>query len=475
MFHSRIILLILLLLPFGFSCNRQKTTFPLPPRDTRTEGFVYLHEGRFMLDDTTWFPLMLNYKVSVHDNAIVPASYYGGGAMEEHFKAIASWGSNSLRLCLDVLPSDLDTNSLFASLDGVLAMAKQQGLRVMLLTRPPLDGYWIDYTVALLRHFANNETLWAYDFFNEPLYFDSVATRQKAGVYNLVRQWRDMMDSYAPHQLFTIGFAEPIEVFRWDPSLLPVDFVQIHTYHPLRVAAEMYWYGHYCGKPWMVGETSLPADGDSVPYAWQSVFMRESYQCAIDNGAIGYGWWEFQDCLEGTNFEAWYSGLRDSVGHDKPAASVVAALHNMKPSKACKPVNYYNMLGYRNLSAIGRVIDAQTRQPIEGAVIRGWNADWSVGLNTFSDSCGRFGLVSNDVCLHFAVSAPGYETLRFDKPLRYDINPDTLPQRLLEYQSIDYRHFLRNEASMLVLDTAMFDVHPMGADMGDVVLRKFRE
>ena len=103
-----------------------------------------------------------------------------------------------------------------------------------------------------------------------------------------------MVRRNAPHQLFTIGLAEPIEVFEWDPPTIPVDFVEMHTYHPLRVQSEMWWYSHYCGKPWMVGETGLPADDDSVSYGAQMAFMFWTYRYAKINGACGYGWWSFR-------------------------------------------------------------------------------------------------------------------------------------------------------------------------------------
>ena len=84
---------------------------------------------------------------------------------------------------------------------------------------------------------------------NEPLYLDSEPVRKKKNALKIVKNWSNLMKRHAPYQLFTIGFAEPIEVFQWDPYLLPVDFVQFHTYHPLRVPNEIYWYSKYIGKP----------------------------------------------------------------------------------------------------------------------------------------------------------------------------------------------------------------------------------
>ena len=494
------------------SCQDNGIVFDNSPRDTKAKDFVYLQDGHFMCNDTAWFATMLNYKVEWRKFGdtvcISPACYYedpdewecsdARGTNSQLLKHIAfcdSLGFNTVRFCIDVVNKDengyyygsgehpayliQDSSAIFQAIDTLLCLCDSVGLRAMLLLKPPLDGELTAFTEALLRHCADNPTLFAYDFMNEPLYFDPAETRDKRDAYRIVDGWRNMMNQYAPHQLFTIGFAEPIEVFEWDPSILPVDFVEVHTYHPLRVASEMYWYGHYCGKPWMVGETALPADGDSVPYLWQERFFRESFQCAIDNGAIGYGWWEFQDCPQGVNFEAQYTGILNHVGSiatsygniigsvkiDCPLplfqwkkSGDYGRIATMRKPTTTPPVNYYNMLGYKNLALEGTVIDAITHKPIEGAVVRGWNEYWSVGENTFSDNQGRFSLVSNDIMSHFEISAPGYEKKKFDKRIDYQPNPtpERLPDRELEYQQISYRPFLTSDSLLLGLNPSMF-------------------
>lgn len=401
--------------------------------------YVELQGSRFILHDETWFPMMLNYKAFIEGDRVVPAPWYTGDNIREHFDTIASWGFNAVRICLDVLPDNGDTTIMFRATRRMVQQADSAGLHVMLLVKPPFEGYWKEYTIGLMRHLADLPALWAYDLMNEPLYFDLAEKRKKKEAVNIVREWRQLVRTYAPHQLFTVATAEPIEVFEWDPSMLPVDFIEMHTYHPLRVQAEMWWYSHYCGKPWMVGETGLPADGDSVPYQQQVGFFFETYRYAIVNNAIGYGWWEFQDCPEGVNFEAQYTGLRDRNGRRKPAADIPNYLRGMclgveVDSDRLPPTNYRNMLAYKNLAVTGRVIDAKGK-PLEGAVIRGWNEDWSVGVNTYSDSLGRFRLVSNDICSHFEVSAPHHSKKKFNRTISYPANL-ALPNRTREYQQI---------------------------------------
>lgn len=530
-----------------FSCREDRFDFDNSPRVTRAPGFVYLEGDHFMVDDSVWFPLMMNYKIDWyhigHDITIGPASYYEKTydmqgqeeypwqQIENHFHLMTSLGRchdssaggiNSIRVCLDVVnhnengyfygssdhPLHLikDSTAIFNSIENTLVLrAKNCGLRLMLLIPRPLDEELMAFAAALLRRFANEPTIWAYDFMNEPLYFDPVEKRSKTDAYRVVNKWRELMNKYAPHQLFTIGFSEPLEVFEWDPSILPVDFVEVHTYHPLRIGAEMYWYGRYVGRPWMIGETALPSENDSVPYEWQKIFAKEACQLAIDNGACGFGWWEFQEYIGGVNFEAQYTGVfnhegftiggwteegkfeTESVptlegrrynfamkGQRKPVCDIFAELSKLKPHKAKMPTNYYNMVGYHNIAVGGKVTD-ENGNPIEGAVVRGWNEDWSVGANTYSREDGSFWLITNDVCTHFEVSAPGMSVTEFDR--RYSLGgmkPEALPDRTLEYQGISYVPFLKSDTSMFTFKAEMFDKaqHWFDNAVGTVKLKK---
>lgn len=453
-----------------------------------TEGYVGLQEGHFVLDGEEWFPIMLNYKAFIRrvgdSLEVVPADYYHGNSIQEHFDTIASWGFNAVRLCLDVLDSDMDSSAMFRATRRTIRKADSAGLHVMLLTKTPVDPYWQSYTKGLLRHLADLPALWAYDFFNEPLYFDPEPERDKMDAARLVSQWRHWVRQYAPHQLFTVATAEPIEVFEWDPALLPVDFIEMHTYHPLRVFSEMWWYSQYCGKPWMVGETGLPADGDSVPYEWQAQFLRETYLWAECLGAIGYGWWEFQDHPDGVNFEAQYTGLRNSQGKVKPAVkSLRGVAYTCNSYRVVdsnhRPVNYYNMLAYSNIRLTGKVVDEATGKPVEGAVIRGWNDDWSVGMNTYTDSDGRFTLYSNDYNVHFEVSAPRMCKQKFDRRnIRYSnpqgIDTKNLPDRQREYQQIDYKPYLNHAKFSMDFDSSHFFHYSIEGNMGVVKLRPLK-
>lgn len=465
-------------------CNCRHFDIDLTPRDTQSPGFVYVQKQQFMLDGEPWFPLMLNYKpavATVNDTLrIIPAYYYQSPSLTHDFQRIADMGFNCVRICLDIVPEEKDYEQLYRAIGQMADTAAQCHLRVMLLIKRPIEENLIHYTEGLLQHLADKNTIWAYDFFNEPLYFDEVEMRDKKDAYRIVNEWRTMMNQYAPHQLFTIGFSEPIEVFEWDPTILPVDFVEMHTYHPLRVASEMRWYSSNCtDRPWMVGETALPADNDSVSYEYQRQFLLQSYTLARQYHAAGYGWWEYHECPDGVNFEAQHTGLINNDGECKTAVQELPSLME-KPFPADDhrvPSNYYNMLGYNNIILRGTVIDCKSRKGIPNAVVRGWTKDW-IGMNTYTDENGDFTLYSNDFNVHFEISAPGMSTVKFNRHnIKYHFANDeakqkwtfdNLPDQYLEYQSIDYKPFLDTDSMNLDFNPKYFNQYKIEGELGVV-------
>jgi hypothetical protein len=462
-------------------------------------GFVYLDEKTFMIREKPFFPLMLNYVVSFRNSGdefwLSPIQGYENpysyesetreatyNQINSHMHLIREMGFNSIRLCFDRVVSTKtisfyraddkrlniqnDLKTIIDALEQFLEIVAEHDLRVMLLIRAPVENYQLEtFTVEILKRFSNNPVIFAYDFFNEPLYFDVTpipgSAREKKDAWKIVTRWKHLMDQYAPNQLLTMGFAEPTEVFEWDPEILPVDFLAFHTYHPLRVPNEIYWFSKYISKPWMIGETALPADNDSISYEKQRFFFREVFQRVVDCGGSGLGWWEFQD-IRGVYFEDTFSGLLNNQGYTatregnyiiqgtvKPAVEEIAGFKDYIPSQQCdRMVNYFNMLGYDNYVLRGKIINGIDNNPIEGAVIRGWNKFFVIGMNTFTDEEGNFTLYSNDKCIHFEISAPGMTKLKFDFNTEYsslpgnDLPIDQLPNRTLEYQQISFLPFL---------------------------------
>ena len=278
----------------------------LPENDEFQTNFVYIEGNKFKLQGEDFFPIILNYVVDYqNDNGnfvVMPCIDYDSlGVIEAHgaenvadqlrghFQLISEMGFNTLRVCIDRIKRDekgyyyragdtqfrinnqADEAAILKGLEQFVAIAQEKGLHLMLLIKSPAFSPTLEqFTIHLLQHFRNNPTVFAYDFLNEPLYFDPIDNRNKQDALKTVDKWKKIMTQYAPNQLFTIGFAEPTEVFVWDPTILPVDFVEIHTYNPLRVPCEIYWYSHFVNKPWIIGETALPADGNNISYKEQA-------------------------------------------------------------------------------------------------------------------------------------------------------------------------------------------------------------
>ena len=174
----------------------------------------------------------------------------------------------------------------------------------------------------------------------------------------------------------------------------------------------------------MLGETALPAENDSIPYQYQCEYFDHVFRYAKDCGVCGFGWWEFQDANIGV-FEGKYAGIlhhNDTtytadgkhriLGAPKPIAEhIQTALEYIPQNQASRPFNYYNMLGYSNICIKGKVVNKRNKG-IEGAVVRGWNKDWSVGMHTFTDSEGNFTLYSNDSCVHFKISGQNQRLIK---------------------------------------------------------------
>lgn len=487
-----------------------------PPPEPRPE-FVSLEGKQFRVNGEDFYPVTVNYIVDFVTTdggfALSPTYTYEKPRAYEyrnrdslllqfdaHMKLIRNMGFNSIRLCIDRIEADEKgiyyhkdhytgavhiadhTEEILDAFASFVDLAAKHDLRIMPLIRAPHLAQGLpQFTEALLKRFANNPAVFAYDFFNEPLYFDK-DNNDKAQAVKIAESWRKMMRKHAPHQLMCIGFSEPTEVFRWDPSLIPADFIAFHTYHPLRIQNEIYWYSKFIDKPWMIGETSLPADNDSISYEEQRQFALEVVRHVKACGGSGFAWWEFQDEPAVGRYDAAYNGLLNNTGETavqgadhvitgtlKPAADQLKEALATETSAPCTcAVNYTNMLGYRNFLLEGSVQDEATGEGIEGAVIRGWSEHWDIAMNTFTDENGRFTLYSNEPCVHFEISAPGRNLLKFDQSHDYTASlkdapaKEHLTNRDLEYHDISYQPFLRADSipTEITSDPFIFDFDP---------------
>ncbi|MBQ4009564.1 MAG: hypothetical protein II604_02555, partial [Bacteroidales bacterium] len=167
-----------LLLWLSFSCGNatenKKKVEPHTFNDSIVyPGFVRLTDSCFAIDDSAFYPLMLNYVVDFRDIdgefVVSPAKYYENigeyesntkegvySQMSAHFELISELGFNTIRVCFDRFRCDdsaryayytadrkyyvdNDCDDILDGLSEMLRVAKQNNLRVMLLLKPPFE------------------------------------------------------------------------------------------------------------------------------------------------------------------------------------------------------------------------------------------------------------------------------------------------------------------------------------------------
>lgn len=467
-----IIILLLLIIGVGGMLRMtgffdKKVEYPETPRSE----FVSLNQKGFEINGEPFFPITMNYKVSLQgdETDVWPCSYKGYDVNSEYhyfdketalkellaeLKLIKKMGFNSVRVVgigepyyiqseegdfVSIgyskenrnaslrLTSEENYDVFLGAIQTLYDVAEEAGLKVILLIQMELN---FDPAEEFLRKITNafkeNTTVLAYDLFNEPLYFDS-ARSVKTVVYPIVKKWNNILKENAPYHLSTIGLAGIREVFGWDPNILDVDFISYHPYEyePEQVRNELYWYGEQTTKPWIIGETSIPADNDSVPYKNQKEFAKKTLKQAKDCGAIGYSWWQYKDVSWGDDFHQNYMGVVNQEGktdvdgfmvYGTPKLTAEAFLEFDANSPKEDPVflsNYYNYSEHDSFKLTGKLLDKKGK-PISGGVVLAWNEWWSDSYHTTTKEDGSFELLSDFELYHWMASAVNKEMVRGD-------------------------------------------------------------
>ncbi|MFH1004318.1 MAG: T9SS type A sorting domain-containing protein [Bacteroidota bacterium] len=307
-----------------------------------------------------------------------------------------------------------------------------------------------NYLSALSDYFKTNTALFAYDLFNEPLYFDGGNFR-KTEVCQMVSDWYQEIKLKAPNHLVTIGLAGPGEVYEWDPGILNLDFISVHTYPSVtnpnntseqtlgvnRVFSDLYWFGKNVNKPWIIGETGFSAKVPPLPsitdnpdpvnctgqgwdygvdgdYNAQGIFATNSLAFARACGAAGYTWWQYQDVYWGCDVRGSYLGLIDFNDNFKQPA--VTAFQNFNPftvqTPATQPTTYYNYFNWSQNPVTGTVVD-NNNVAVQDAVVSGWDINYENGTRTFTKADGSFTIYNNappsppNPIRHLRISASG--------------------------------------------------------------------
>lgn len=414
---------------------------------------VTLKGKTFFCENKPVFPVITNYIVGLVDDGkeIWPCAseYYTEdsedfprnkwssiNAMSADFELLASKGIHYLRitglgetdkntktkeLCVRTkflsrksgtrsLVSDGEIKNYLDAVEMVLDLAYAYKIRVILLVKNVfLDKERENMLAKFASRFSGHPGLMAYDFFNEPLYFEK-DFHEKKEVIKSVSKWNEIVKKNAPNQLTTIGLVGIREVFEWDPSLLPVDFVSFHPYEfePEQVRNEIYWYGKHVKKPWIIGETAIPADNIKVRYQAQKKFAEETFKQSYNCGASGYSWWQYKD-VDWNRYHANFMGMLNLQGTTltangyiisgtcKPIAEVFRSFSTSQNSLPCSLLpNYYNYSeNSKKTKCIlkGKILDKK-KKPVSGAVIMVWNKAYTVSYHTVSLSDGSFELKS---------------------------------------------------------------------------------
>jgi len=456
-----IILLLILPIFIFISCkqSQEKKIAPI--------GFVSIKNKTFQLNGENFYPVVLNYKASLQmNNKEMWVSTYSlyepndkyqyttkdsclkqfradmqvikdlgfnavriVGVGEEGFRnnnpAISISIGNSRDTTLDL--NDQNYSMYFSAMHELLNILDSVDLKAIILIRSiPSDAIAEKHAIRMLTEFSNRKALLAWDFFNEPLYFDA-PERSKNEVYNIVNRWRSLMDQYAPNQLFTLGLTGPRETFEWDPNILNVDFISFHPYEfePDQVANEIYWFGKNIYKPWIIGETALSANNDSVTYETQRAFAEMTLKRVLNCGGSGYSWWQYKD-VDWFQYQSNFLGMLSKngttktskgeivFGTPKPAAEEFKKFDPNMKKEDCKCLpTYYNYSDHKDYIFKGKLVDKDDK-PIEGGVILAWNQWFGKSFHTFSKKDGSFELRGNFKFYHWIASATLMSSMRGD-------------------------------------------------------------
>ena len=469
-----------------FSCSKIKENYT-PEIDTDGNFANYISmDGKIFKDgEQDFYPVIMNYSMDVHSKktdstvsfiASPRGGYhpeYGneeGKSMEPwskdpekllsiigaHFTSIKDMGFNSLRLTgftstdtynngkgfhtwskIDISNSDEGNqnikNGMVPLLKQILHLAEENQLRVILLlsaieTQPDNQLNFYSKIAASLK---NEKALMAYDFYNEPLYFDK-GNYTKKETKAFVESYNKSIKKVSPNHLTTIGLSHYKIVSEWDPELMDVDFLSFHLYPYWskhldkleRFEAKFYWISQNITKPWIIGETGLNTAEGCEPLNWswgnyeeQLEFMNYSLKLNRMAGASGYSWWTFQDMrfppgkIEGTCNVTDYGLVNRKQGtftnskgekilgklkhknEDLPFTNFIND-HPYQPSfwdKSLTPDKvYYNIdyLPYENI-AKGKVINEKS-EPIANAIVTIYNTKSKSRYTTFTKPNGSF-------------------------------------------------------------------------------------
>lgn len=428
-------------------------------------GFVYMEGKDFKLGGKDFYPMILNYVTTLKGNDnelwVSPSIDYNDKTPytkkdgELRFKAdmqmIKDLGFNAVRL-VGVGEYEFENNEVgkgaritdttvkhinfegpdcekyFDALANMFKTLDEVGLKAIVLVNsfPDENAASENYWNKLLSRFKDEKAILAWDFFNEPLYFDA-KERKKREVYKIVKKWNETRREQDPNHLFTIGLTGTRETFEWDPNILDFDFLSIHPYefHKGEVENEISWYGKHVKTPWIIGETGYSADNDSISYETQKEFGKKFMQHAVNCGASGFSWWQYKD-VEWHQYQSNFLGLLTNKGTTqtsdknlvvngtvKPIATLFKDFNPKQKTGECTcRDNYYNYNSYNQFAVTGKLVNQKTGEPVDGGTVVVWNEFYGESALTFTKPDGSFTINANFKIYHFIISGTLMEYYR---------------------------------------------------------------
>lgn len=441
--------------------------FILTVQLTFAQTYVTIENGEFRHNGQKFTPVVMNYGINYRTDGsdlwAVPAHGYGSTndiecnglahctqTIKADFQLLKDKGFNTIRL-VGVRPHFNSANQLVISavftsnatyqtgtevpihpnytdyldaVSDVVSAAEEVGLKIIYLVRGSFDEpVYDEFLQTVYSRFKFEPTIFAYDLLNEPLYEDKTTT-SKSEVCSYVSSWKAAMNTYAPNQLMTIGFANSGEIQRWDPNLLPIDFASFHPYGSKEhVINEIYYYGKYINIPWIIGETGLAADNIEVSYSEQTDFARETMKKTAECGGQGYSWWQYGEVHWGS-YQQDHLGLVNHSGTTatsdpnltiegtpKPAMNEFSKYTTYTAQSCPQPENFYTETKSYSYILKGKLINGNTSSSIAGGVITAWSHDWKAVAFAISETDGTFTLYTDVKMVHIKVSAPGMGNL----------------------------------------------------------------
>jgi hypothetical protein len=322
----------------------------------------------------------------------------------------AGWDENTREILTIDPPYTYGSNPnmtfFFDKILEVINIANSVGLKIMLPTSNPgylpgmpqnnphtagaeqIDGFAgdafiqdnTDYYRALAEFINDNavHNLFAYEPLGEPTYSENSLKPEKKHTKSeacaIAEEWNTAIKNADPNHLTTVGAANIDDAQgAWDPTLMPVDFINAHMYPgPMkyewlddpatflqkatkRYRDKIYIFDNCFKRPYVFAEIAFPGEdkdggntgciynpyNDDLEYPKMvygdeedgAEFIRQTYPLIKSTGASGCGWWDFQN-------KNWFPRWNVDIDGN------IIPLYDQTVSVAKYAENYYGLLRY---------------------------------------------------------------------------------------------------------------------------------